>query len=107
MPLFHRPYSVYAYTDQALDDPIFAQISGRAIREVAFGTGNPPPLARRSRRLFFYCDDLSGTYEELTARGVEFPQPAVDQPFGWWSIFHDGEGNRFALTTAERTGTVC
>jgi predicted enzyme related to lactoylglutathione lyase len=47
--------------------------------------------------VMFRCADLRGTYEELTARGVEFPQPPVQQPFGWWSMFTDSEGNRFAL----------
>ncbi len=51
--------------------------------------------------VMFYCDDLPGTYEELRARGVVFPQPPVEQPFGWWSIFEDGEGNSFALTPGE------
>ncbi|HKF14715.1 MAG TPA: VOC family protein [Gaiellaceae bacterium] len=53
--------------------------------------------------LFFYCDDLPGTYEELRTRGVEFPQPPVQQPFGWWSMFQDSEGNRFALTPRDET----
>jgi predicted enzyme related to lactoylglutathione lyase len=48
--------------------------------------------------VMFQCDDLLVTYEELTARGVEFPQPPVQQAFGWWSLFNDTEGNRFALT---------
>jgi predicted enzyme related to lactoylglutathione lyase len=48
--------------------------------------------------IFFYCDDLPKTYEELRSRGVQFPQPPVEQPFGWWSMFEDLEGNRFALT---------
>jgi predicted enzyme related to lactoylglutathione lyase len=51
--------------------------------------------------VFFYCDDLSRTYEELRARGVEFPQPPVEQSFGWWSMFQDNEGNRFALQSRE------
>jgi lactoylglutathione lyase len=33
--------------------------------------------------IFFYCDDLPKTYEALSSRGVEFPQPPVEQPFGW------------------------
>jgi predicted enzyme related to lactoylglutathione lyase len=32
---------------------------------------------------------------------VEFPQPPVYQPFGWWSMFNDTEGNRFALEQTE------
>ncbi|WP_370944376.1 VOC family protein [Amycolatopsis sp. cg5] len=46
---------------------------------------------------FFYADDLEKTYAELTARGVEFPAPPEKQPWGWWSMFCDSEGNRFAL----------
>jgi lactoylglutathione lyase len=47
--------------------------------------------------VFFYCDDLARTYGELHSRGVEFAQPPVEQSFGWWSMFLDQEGNRFAL----------
>ena len=36
--------------------------------------------------VFFYCDDLPHTYDELRARGVEFPQPPVEQSCGWWSM---------------------
>jgi predicted enzyme related to lactoylglutathione lyase len=52
--------------------------------------------------VFFYCDDLSETYDELRARGVDFPQPPVKLSFGWWSMFRDQEGNRFALHPRER-----
>jgi predicted enzyme related to lactoylglutathione lyase len=54
--------------------------------------------------VFFYCNDLARTYEELRARGVEFPQPPVEQDFGWWSMFRDEEGNRFALRPREAKG---
>jgi lactoylglutathione lyase len=47
--------------------------------------------------VFFFCDDLTETYEELRSRGVRFPQPPVELSFGWWSLFEDQEGNRFAL----------
>jgi predicted enzyme related to lactoylglutathione lyase len=53
--------------------------------------------------VFFYCDDLAGTYAELRSRGVEFPQPPVELSFGWWSLFQDQEGNRFALHPREAT----
>ena len=55
----------------------------------------PDPLP--TSNVFFCCDDLLQTYEELTALGVEFPQPPVKMGFGWWSLFLDTEGNRFAL----------
>ena len=51
--------------------------------------------------VMFRCDDLTATYEELSARGVDFPQPPVEQPFGSWSMFDDAEGNRFALERTE------
>ena len=53
--------------------------------------------------VFFYCDDLTQTYDVLRSRGVEFPQPPVELSFGWWSIFKDQEGNRFALRPREAT----
>jgi lactoylglutathione lyase len=51
--------------------------------------------------VFFYCDDIIETYGELRARGVEFPQPPVELSFGWWALFRDREGNRFALHLRE------
>jgi lactoylglutathione lyase len=59
------------------------------------------PHERPNSDVFFYCDDLPGTYEELRARGVEFPQPPVEQSWGWWSMFEDEEGNRFAVGPRE------
>ena len=65
--------------------------------------GEPPlgPEELPTSNIFFYCDDLPRTYEELEARGVEFPQAPVEQSFGWWSMFQDNEGNRFALQPRE------
>jgi hypothetical protein len=51
--------------------------------------------------VFFYCDDLGRTYAGLRSRRVEFPQPPVQQSFGWWSMFEDHGGNRFALRPRE------
>jgi predicted enzyme related to lactoylglutathione lyase len=66
--------------------------------------GEPPtaPDELPTSNRFFCCDDLQQTYEELQARGVHFPQPPVEQPWGWWSMFEDDEGNRFALGPRER-----
>ena len=51
--------------------------------------------------VFFCCDDLAKTYDELRSRGVDFPQPPVELSFGWWSMFQDQDGNRFALHPCE------
>jgi predicted enzyme related to lactoylglutathione lyase len=53
--------------------------------------------------VFFYCDDLQATFQVLAARGVEFPQPPIELPFGWWSMFQDREGNRFALVPRDES----
>ena len=46
---------------------------------------------------FFTCADIEATYRELTARGVAFPLPPSRQHFGWWSLFEDPDGTRYAL----------
>jgi len=65
----------------------------------AAGSGERPtvPDIWPTSNVMFYCDDLPATFDELKARGVEFPQAPVQQEFGWWSMFSDWEGNRFAL----------
>lgn len=47
--------------------------------------------------VFFTCSDINATYAELTGRGVDFPVPPARQHFGWWAIFADPEGTRYAL----------
>jgi lactoylglutathione lyase len=73
---------------------------------LALRQGDPPtgPEELPTSNIFFYCEDMPQTYEELRARGVEFPQPPVEQSFGWWSMFQDNEGNRFALHPREDSG---
>ena len=47
--------------------------------------------------IFFTCDDVEKTYKELSERGVKFPVQPEKQQFGWWSMFEDQEGTRYAL----------
>jgi lactoylglutathione lyase len=47
--------------------------------------------------LFFDCTDIEQTYAELSRRGVKFPLPPAKQQFGWWALFEDNEGTRYAL----------
>ncbi|HEX2233171.1 MAG TPA: VOC family protein [Thermoleophilaceae bacterium] len=47
--------------------------------------------------LFFTCADIQETHRELSERGVEFHAPPQRQHFGWWALFCDDEGTRFAL----------
>jgi predicted enzyme related to lactoylglutathione lyase len=75
------------------------------VLDLRAGESGPPGTVEDTlptSNVMFRCDDLQATYKELRDRGVEFAQPPVQQPFGWWSMFNDSEGNRFALeqTTA-------
>jgi predicted enzyme related to lactoylglutathione lyase len=45
----------------------------------------------------FETADLQKTYEELTAKGVEFASPPQRKPYGAEAVFKDPSGNRFSL----------
>lgn len=47
--------------------------------------------------LFFTCADIHATSAELTGRGVKFAAPPAQMHFGWWSMFEDCDGTRYAL----------
>ncbi|MET7989977.1 VOC family protein [Amycolatopsis sp. NPDC005232] len=47
--------------------------------------------------VFFHADDIVKTCRERSERGVDFPAKPQRQPWGWWALFTDSEGNRFAL----------
>lgn len=51
--------------------------------------------------VIFTCDDIHRTYEELSARGVEFPDPPSEQFWGWWATFKDPDGNLYGLGQRE------
>jgi predicted enzyme related to lactoylglutathione lyase len=70
--------------------------------QTAAGPGDRKAISDRlpTSNVMFYCDDLIASYEQLAAKGVAFPQPPVEQTFGWWCMFADTEGNRFALHPA-------
>jgi catechol 2,3-dioxygenase-like lactoylglutathione lyase family enzyme len=50
--------------------------------------------------LFFATDDVQGTYEELTSRGVEFQQEPTEQPYGIDAGFRDTSGNQMRVAQA-------
>jgi predicted enzyme related to lactoylglutathione lyase len=46
------------------------------------------------------CDDVQRTYEELTAKGVEFAAPPKSEAWGVMAILKDSEGNQIVLSSA-------
>ena len=49
--------------------------------------------------LAFEADDVAGTYEELSARGVEFVQAPRTEHWGTSAIFRDPDGNSFVMSS--------
>jgi predicted enzyme related to lactoylglutathione lyase len=43
-------------------------------------------------------DDCHATYQELSAKGVEFVQEPAERPYGIEALFRDDSGNWFSLT---------
>lgn len=48
--------------------------------------------------LFIETDDCQATYDELSARGVEFNDPPTEQPYGIDTSFRDPSGNNVRVT---------
>ncbi len=51
--------------------------------------------------VWFQCDDLDDTYEDLRSKGVEFPVPpqvAPWDPSTRWAQFSDPDGNSFGVS---------
>ncbi|HZE50305.1 MAG TPA: VOC family protein, partial [Jatrophihabitantaceae bacterium] len=48
--------------------------------------------------VFLTTEDVRASYEELTARGVEFTEKPEERPYGIDSGFRDPSGNTFRLT---------
>jgi len=44
-------------------------------------------------------ENIAKTYDELTARGVEFAKPPQKQPWGTYAVLKDSEGNQIVLSS--------
>ena len=47
----------------------------------------------------FWCDDVQKTFDELTAKGVEFVGPPRKEAWGRFAMFKDQDGNQFVLSS--------
>lgn len=54
--------------------------------------------------VFLETDDCQKSYEELSARGVEFTEAPEERPYGIDSGFRDPSGNSFRLTQIRDLG---
>ncbi len=51
-------------------------------------------------------DDAQASYEELTARGIEFTESPEERPYGIDCAFRDPSGNQFRLTQVSESAVV-
>src|SRR3954451_4577631 len=51
-------------------------------------------------------DDAQASYEELSARGVEFTEAPEERPYGIDCAFRDPSGNQFRLTQVSEVATA-
>jgi predicted enzyme related to lactoylglutathione lyase len=88
-------------TDQPFDDAqrwIELRVGQSDTRLVLFTTDTgPKPGASFNGALA--CDNVERTYEELSARGVEFVAPPTKQPWGTFAVMKDPDGNQFVLSS--------
>ena len=90
-------------TDQPHDDKqrwIELRIGGAETRVVLF-----TPQGHEDRVGTFFngslaTDNVQKTFEELSAKGVEFVQEPRTEPWGTSAIFADPDGNQFVLGSA-------
>jgi uncharacterized glyoxalase superfamily protein PhnB len=89
-------------TDQPFDEKqrwLELSIPGGETRVVLFTpTGHAERIGTFSN-ITFVSDNVDKTYEELSARGVEFPQPPKKEHWGTSAIFKDLDGNVFVLSS--------
>ena len=87
-------------TDQPMG-PGFRWIELRPPRgETGIALFTPPGLEDRIGTftgISFECDDVQKTFEELTAKGVEFAKPPKTESWGVAAIMKDSEGNQIVL----------
>ena len=88
-------------TDQPFDDKqrwIELRVPKAETRVVLFTMEGDEKRIGSMMPATFACDDIDVTYQELSARGVEFEGEPQKQPWGSYAMFKDSEGNRFVLS---------
>ncbi|HLK21888.1 MAG TPA: VOC family protein [Bryobacteraceae bacterium] len=89
-------------TDQPFDAKqrwIELAVNGGDTKVVLFTPDGHQDRIGTASNIVFVSDDVEKTYQELSARGVEFERPPVKEPWGTSSIFKDQDGNVFVLSS--------
>lgn len=84
----HRDHPELEITLMVPGPPLDADLAEAVRRALANGTMGGLGLR---------TDDCRKTYEELSAKGVEFVQPPSDRPYGVEAVLRDNSGNWLVL----------
>jgi catechol 2,3-dioxygenase-like lactoylglutathione lyase family enzyme len=76
----------------AIDEETAAELTALVARGAVSGAGS----------MIFASDDVQATYEDLSARGVEFTQPPIERFYGTDAAFRDPSGNAYRITQRAR-----
>jgi predicted enzyme related to lactoylglutathione lyase len=90
------------HTDQPFDGQqrwIELRIKGSDTNLVLFTPHGQEDRIGTFAGVSFYCESVEKTYEELSARGVEFVKPPKKEDWGTSAIFKDTDGNSFVLSS--------
>ena len=72
----------------AIDEESAEQLTALVARGAVSGGGS----------VIFASDDVQATYEDLSARGVEFTKPPMERSYGIDAAFRDPSGNAYRIT---------
>ena len=89
-------------TDQPFDEKqrwIELRVGSSDTRVVLFAFSGDGPQPGTMFAGAMACDNVEQTYQELSARGVEFVSPPQKQPWGSFATFKDVDGNTFVLSS--------
>ncbi|MDB4874820.1 MAG: Glyoxalase/bleomycin resistance protein/dioxygenase [Gemmatimonadetes bacterium] len=90
------------HTDQPFDEHqrwIELRIKGSDTHLVLFTAHGQEERIGSFAGVSFACENVEKTYEELSARGVEFADPPRKEDWGTSAIFKDVDGNSFVLSS--------
>jgi predicted enzyme related to lactoylglutathione lyase len=91
-------------TDQAFGGGkrwIELEVPGASSKVVLFTPDGQEERIGTFSNIVFGTGDIQKTYEELSARGVEFAAPPSKQPWGTFVQFSDPDGNSFVLSSTD------
>ena len=89
-------------TDQPFDEGqrwIELRIPGAETRVVLFTATGHEMFIGKFSNITFVSDSVEKTYEELNARGVEFPNPPKKEDWGTSAMFKDPDGTIFLISS--------